>query len=186
MNKGIKLATGSVIGILHSDDRFADPDVLEQVMRALSDPAADAAYGDIAYVRRSDPTRVVRFWRAGSYNPLLLEIGWIPPHPSFFARKQLYTQWGSFRPDFRIAGDYELMLRLFKKAKINAVYIPRTMVYMRTGGLGERTLAAKARGWYEVFRAWRVNGWHVPLLMPFRSILHTTQLPSSLSRTHRI
>ncbi len=158
MNKGIRRATGEVVGILGADDVYADGAVLADVAAALDRTGADSCYGDLEYVRRDAPEKVVRRWRSGPYRPGLFRRGWMPPHPTFFVRKTVYDRLGLFRDDFRIAADYELMLRFFEKGCITTSYIPRVLVRMRLGGASNRGLRNLWRKSREDRRAWEVNG----------------------------
>jgi glycosyltransferase involved in cell wall biosynthesis len=139
LNKGIALATGEVVGFLHSDDLMADASVLKRVVDAFADPDVDAVYGDLVYVRHSDPTHVVRAWKAGEFVPSQLAWGWMPPHPTVYVRREIYERLGGFDLSYRIAADYDCMLR-FLAAGIRSVYIPHLMVRMRVGGVSNRSL----------------------------------------------
>ncbi|WP_119290377.1 glycosyltransferase family 2 protein [Azohydromonas sediminis] len=155
LNKGIARSTGDVIGFLHADDVFAGPDVLAWVAEAFADPEVDAVYGDLQYVRREDPARVVRYWRSGPFDTGLLERGWMPPHPTLYVRRALYERLGGYDVTYRIAADYEFILRLFRTPGLRAAYIPRVMVKMRTGGASNRSLRNIARKSAEDLRALR-------------------------------
>lgn len=161
LNKGLNLATGEVLGIMHSDDFYADDTVLAQVAAAFLDPHVDAVYGDLEYVAREDIGRVVRYWRAGPYSAMRLAWGWMPPHPTLFLRRQVVERWGGFDTRYRIAADYDAVLRYFGQGKIHAQYIPRVLVKMRLGGASNRTLAQmlrKSREDYVALRRNRVGG----------------------------
>ncbi len=164
MNKGIGLAKGDVIGILNSDDLFADTAVLNRVVEACGEPSVDACYGDLLYVDREDIHKAVRFWQAGDFFPKKLRRGWIPPHPTFFVKKEQYAKWGKFNTDFRIAADYELILRFLTRG-LRAVYIPHTLVRMREGGYSAKNMLQRWKGWKELYRAWRVNNMRPPLFL---------------------
>lgn len=160
LNKGLRLATGDVVGFLHADDGYADPGTLARVASAFADPAVDAVYGDLEYVSRDDPARVVRRWRSGACTPGQLRLGWMPPHPTFFARRELYERLGGFDTAYRIAADYELMLR-FIGAGIRMAYVPRVLVRMRLGGMSNRSLRQmwrKSREDLSVMRRHRIGG----------------------------
>ncbi len=156
LNKGIAKATGDVIGFLHSDDLMADESVLKRVADAFADPAVDAVYGDLVYVSRNDPSRVVRRWKAGSFNVNQFRWGWMPPHPTFYVRREIYERLGSFDTTFRIAADYDCMLR-FLKAGIRVTYIPHLQVRMRVGGVSNRSLHSMVAKSVEDIRALRKN-----------------------------
>lgn len=155
LNKGIAHSSGDVIGFLHADDVFSGPDVLAWVAEAFNDPAVDAVYGDLLYVARNDTTRVIRYWRSSSYAPGMLSKGWMPPHPTLYLRRDVYRDLGGFDTSYRIAADYEFILRLFTRPGLRAVYIPRVMVKMRIGGTSNRSLAQMVRKSAEDWRAMR-------------------------------
>ncbi|MEK7452098.1 MAG: glycosyltransferase family 2 protein [Patescibacteria group bacterium] len=170
MNKGIQRSKGDVIGILNSDDFYANDHVLADGVKLFTEKPVDAVYGDIVYVDREDTKRQVRYWKAGTYQEKKLRSGWIMPHPAFFVRKEMYDRFGLFRLDFPIAADYELMLRFLKK-KISVEYIPKTLVCMREGGNSASGLKTRLNGWRELRMAWRVNGESVPFLFITQRVL---------------
>lgn len=133
-NKGIARATGDVVGFINSDDFFAYDRVVENVLDAFADPQIDAVYGDLVYVNQSDPDRVVRLWRSGEVTPKSLTQGLIPAHPTVYLRRSVYERMGGFDLGYRLAADYEFLLRIFKDGTLKAVYLPEIMVRMRTGG----------------------------------------------------
>lgn len=158
LNKGISQATGEVIGLMHSDDLFAHAQVLEKVAACFADPAVDLVYGDLDYVAATDISRVVRHWRSGDFSLDKLRRGWMPPHPTVFARKRVFTDHGLYDTSYRIAADYEAMLRYFGKAQLRSAYIPEVLVKMRTGGASNRSLRHIALKSREDLRAIRSNG----------------------------
>ena len=158
MNKGLRLATGDIVGLLNADDFYPSNDVLEHVLDAFSDPEVDACYGDLIYVDDQDVSRVVRYWRSGGYEPESFYWGWMPPHPTFFVRRSLYEKHGLFRLELGSAADYEIMLRFLLKHRVNAVYIPKVLVHMRTGGVSNASLANRLEANRNDRRAWEANG----------------------------
>jgi glycosyltransferase involved in cell wall biosynthesis len=134
MNKGIVLATGDVIGTLNADDFYYDNDVLKEVEKVFLDPSVDACYGDLVYVKQNDINQTVRFWKSTDYKEGLFKTGWMPAHPTFFVRKNVYDKFGMFRLDYKIAADFELLFRFIEQNKIKTKYIPKVMVKMRLGG----------------------------------------------------
>lgn len=134
MNKGIKLATGDVIGILNSDDFYKSNDVLETVAKEFMVKDIDCLYGDLEYVDQSNTSKVVRYWKSKPYRKGLFQKGWHPPHPTFFVKREIYHKYGMFNTNFKIAADYELMLRFLEKYQIKSSYIPKVLVSMRLGG----------------------------------------------------
>lgn len=156
LNKGLACATGDIVGVLHSDDVYADEHVLGRVAAAFAEPHVDAVYGDLDYV--TSRGRVLRHWRAGPFVPGRLAWGWMPPHPTLHVRRSAYERLGGFRTDFRIAADYELVLRLLGRGGLAACYIPETLVRMRWGGASNRTLSQVVRKTWEDYRALRESG----------------------------
>lgn len=170
MNKGIKIASGEVIGILNSDDMFFDDSVLNLVSESFLDNELDIVYGDIKYFSNNvDKTN--RHWETGEYREGKLNNGWVIPHPALFVRKRVYDQAGLYREDFRIAADYEFILRILKKYRFNLKYVPRVFVKMYSGGTSGRDLQQRKKGWQELKKAWLVNDLKRPFLFIFRRII---------------
>lgn len=158
LNKGLVKATGEVIGLLHSDDFFADNQVLADVAKAFNDPAIDAVYGDLQYVSKANTDKVIRHWRAGDYSRAHLGRGWMPPHPTLFLRRSVIERWGGFDTRYRISADYDAILRYFGQGAIRVAYIHRVLVKMRVGGESNRSLAKIWRKSCEDYRALKQNG----------------------------
>ena len=158
LNKGIRMASGDVVGMVHSDDELAHVGVLAQVAEAFAASGADAVYGDLEYVSAADPSRVVRYWKSGAYHPGLLRRGWMPPHPTLFLRREVFAQHGLYDTSYRIAADYEAVLRYFGRGGISAAYVPEVLVRMRLGGESNRSLRQLLRKSREDFRALRATG----------------------------
>lgn len=157
LNKGLAHAKGNVVGLMHSDDFFADDRVLEKVAAVLADPAVDGVYADLDYVAKDPPNRIVRHWRAGTYSRKSLALGWMPPHPTLFLRRSVIEQWGGYDTSFRIAADYDSILRYLGMGNIRLAYIPEVFVKMRVGGESNRSLARIIRKSREDYRALRKN-----------------------------
>lgn len=158
INRGITRATGDVIGLLHADDRLAGPDILAQVAQALRDPAVDGVYGDLQYMARDDPARVVRHWKAGPFTALNLRRGWMPPHPTLYLRRAVFARAGLYDTSFRISGDYDGMLRYLTRGDVTLAYLPQVMVQMQMGGVSNRSFAHMLRKSREDYRAIRRHG----------------------------
>ena len=157
LNKGIAQASGEVIGFLHADDLYANADVLARIAAAFADPAVEAVYGDLVYVNQADTERVIRHWRAGVYRPAKLHWGWMPPHPTLYLRRALYERHGGFDLRYRIAADYDLMLRVLSRINGQVVYLPEVLVRMRLGGVSNRSLRHILRKSLEDYQALRAN-----------------------------
>jgi glycosyltransferase involved in cell wall biosynthesis len=158
INAGISAGSGNIVGILHADDFYADPGVLEQVVSVFDDPDVDACYGDLCYIDASNPSQTVRYWRAGEYKLSSFRNGWMPPHPTFFVRRKVYEKHGLYRTDLGTAADYEMMVRLLVKHRVSAVYIPEVLVHMRTGGASNASLQARIEANRMDRQAWKING----------------------------
>ena len=140
LNKGIQLATGDIVGILHSDDLFAECDTLAKIAHSMEERDVQFLYGDLNYVRAENPDEVVRYWKAGKFRLEQLKKGWMPPHPTVYVRRALYEKHGSYNLQYKIAADYDWMLRLLKKNSLSIDYLPEVLVHMRTGGASNRSL----------------------------------------------
>lgn len=157
MNKGIRMASGDIIGILNSDDVYTDAGVLEDVAAAFADPAVMTVYADLQYVNSGDLNKVQRTWKSGRFKKENFYYGWMPPHPTFFVRKEVYEKCGLFNLALRSAADYEIMLRILVKMGISAFYLPRVIVKMRAGGVSNASLANRLRANREDRLAWKLN-----------------------------
>lgn len=161
INAGISRATGDVIGLLHADDYLADTTVLAQVAKAFEDRQINGVYGDLQYVSRNDDTRLIRHWKAGPYAHSRLRRGWMPPHPTLYLRRDVFARSGLYDTSYRIAGDYDAMLRWLTTGQVRLAYIPQVMVRMRLGGESNRSLGQmlrKSREDYRAIRRYKVGG----------------------------
>ena len=141
MNKGIRKSTGEVVGILNSDDYFTDAYVVENVVRVLNNnKTLDAVYGDIHFIRDGEPDKVVRYYSSASFHPWKLRFGFMPAHPSFYVRRKIYEENGLYALDYKIAADYDMMVRLFHKVRIRAQYLKQDFVTMRVGGMSTKNV----------------------------------------------
>lgn len=158
LNKGIGLATGEVVGMLHSDDIFSDNRVLSTIAEAFkADASVQAVYGDLVFVSRADTGKIIRIWKAGEYREGSFLKGWMPPHPTFYVRKECYDKYGVFNTSLKLSADYELMLRMIHKHQIKVKYIPQTLVKMRMGGVSNVSFFVKLKANLEDKLAWKLN-----------------------------
>lgn len=141
MNKGIKLATGDIVGTLNADDFYIDDLVLSEVAKVFEDESVGACFADLVYVSQNDTNKIVRYWKSQDYVTGLFKSGWMPAHPTFFARKNVYEKYGLFDLSYKIAADFELLFRLIEQNKIKTKYIPKVMVKMRLGGTTNKSLS---------------------------------------------
>ncbi len=180
LNKGIRMASGDVVGILHGDDFYAHERVLETIRDVFEKQNVDSCYGDLLYVYKNDTEKIIRYWRASEYRMGKFRYGWMPPHPTFFVRREIYEKYGYFNTDFRIAADYELMLRFLEKCGISTYYIPEVLIKMRLGGASNRSLKNMWIKSSEDYKAWKVNdlkgGLHIIFLK------HIIKIPQFIKR----
>lgn len=165
MNKGIALATGDIVGMLNADDCFADSNVLSEVAAGFATSGADIIYGDINYLDIKG--NIIRKWRSGQYRYGYFNWGWMPPHPSFYVKSELFKKFGFYKIQYNSAADYELMLRYIHKHKISAYYINKVMVNMLIGGVSNKSIINRFKAWRNDIIAMRDNG----LIFPFFSII---------------
>lgn len=176
MNKGIKKASGEIIGILNSDDTYPDSEVLKNVMSFFLKDSPDILYGDLIYVKNNDINKIVRRWKSSPYSKNFFDHGNVPPHPALFVKSEVYREAGYFDLQYKLASDYEFMLRIFKKHQFKSVYINRLMVKMQLGGATNKSLKNIIKGNKEILKAWQNNDLKVPLLlMPIRIIKRLLQ-----------
>jgi glycosyltransferase involved in cell wall biosynthesis len=174
MSKGVKMATGDVVGIIGSDDFYANNQVFSKVAAEMQKTGASSAYGDLFYVENENVTKVVRKWKSGEYSRENFLTGWMPPHVAFFLKKAAYDEFGVYDKSFKGSGDYELMLRMLYKHELSSCYIPEVLTYMRTGGNSNGTLKSYWRSNQEDRLSWKINEiephWYTLLLKPISKI----------------
>lgn len=174
LNKGIGMASGEIIGVLNADDVLASPTILADIADAFSTGNADVLYGDLWYVDQHDSEKVVRRWKSQPYKQGLFQWGWMPAHPTFYARKELFEKYGNYRLDMGSAADYELMIRFLHKYRLKSAYLPKVMVKMRTGGLSNSSMSNRIKANQADMKAMEINGIRYPkitaLLKPLRKI----------------
>jgi glycosyltransferase len=153
LNKGFRLASGDLIGLLHADDFFAEEDTLSRLSETIQKSDADAVYGDLQYVSKANTEKVIRHWKAGNFSRRKLHFGWMPPHPTLFMKRSLYRENGFFDSAFQIAADYDLILRNFSKPGFKAAYLPEVVCKMRVGGASNKNLKNIIRKSREDWRA---------------------------------
>ena len=174
MNKGISHSTGEIVGILNSDDFYVNSTVISDVVKLMEEQQSEALYADLVFVARYHTDQVVRYWKTGDYKTNSFLLGWMPPHPTFFVRREVYKMYGVYKTELRFSADYELMLRLLYKNRIKVSYLPKVIVKMREGGVSNASILNRIKANQEDRKAWRLNGlqpWLFTLwLKPFRKI----------------
>ncbi|HEY3432245.1 MAG TPA: glycosyltransferase family 2 protein [Rhodocyclaceae bacterium] len=164
MNKGLALARGEVICFLNADDYYASPKVLSQVARKMRGQKLDALIGDVGYFREKAPQRIVRRYRSDRFTPERLAWGWMPAHPALFLSRKVVQRVGKFKTDYRIAGDFEFIIRAFHGHTLHYEHIPEILVHMQTGGASTGGWSSKVLLNREVLRACRENGLQTHML----------------------
>lgn len=167
LNKGLRMASGEVIGFLHADDQFGSAETLAHIAGAFASTGTGmdglcGVYGDLIFVGGEESDRVVRTWKSGPFNPRAARWGWMPPHPTLFLRREVYRKHGLFDPSFTIAGDYDFLLRVMKDPDMRLLFLPEVITRMRHGGASTgsmKNLLAKSA---EDLRALRNNGFRCP------------------------
>lgn len=154
LNKAVAMASGDIVAILHSDDMYATDTVLADVAEKF-EQGYNIVYGDLAIVRHDDPELNVRYWHSGDFKRYKTYFGWVPPHPSFFAKRELYEKYGCFDTELRISADYDLMLRFLSAADAKICYLNELMVKMRAGGTSNNSLGNIFRKMSENYRVVR-------------------------------
>src|SRR5450755_2063980 len=158
INKGIKMATGDVIGILNSDDFFPGSHIVSTIVKMFKETNVSAVYGDIAFVRPGKLSKIVRLYSSKKFTPRRFVYGYMPAHPSFYVRKDCYDTMGLYKQDYKIAADYELLMRFIFKYGITHAYIPEILVYMRTGGVSNKNILSRVTLNKKIISACKENG----------------------------
>jgi glycosyltransferase involved in cell wall biosynthesis len=158
MNKGLALANGDVVGILNSDDIYAHPRVIADVVQVFSNSSNDAVSTDV-HIFSGNPANIVRKYRCTRWKPWMFRIGHQPPHPGFFVRKNCYTRYGFFDTHFRTAADFELLFRFIRVNKVSTQFLPYTSVLMRSGGASQQSFSAISNANREVHAALKKHGY---------------------------
>ncbi len=157
-NKGIRMASGDVVGILNSDDFYASSKVLSSVAEKFKTSGCDCLYSDILFISKSNPSKIIRYWKAKEYQHGMFLKGWMPPHPTFFVKRELYNRYGFYNESLQYSADYELMLRFIHRYRISTAYLPEITIKMRMGGFGNESIRAKIQANLEDRKAWMLNG----------------------------
>lgn len=159
INKGIRMATGDVVGIINSDDFFHRNDIFEKINDAfVSNPDVEAIYGDVRFVNPDNLEKTVRYYSSKNWAPWRFRFGFMPAHPSFYTKRENFEKYGYYQYDYHIAADYELLIRHLYTNKVPSKYIPLDFMKMRTGGRSTNGINANIRLNKEIVRACSENG----------------------------
>jgi glycosyltransferase len=164
INKGIDLASGEIIANLNSDDFYIDENVISDVVEKFKKEKTDLLYTDLYYVEEEKTNKVTRYWKSGAYKKGAFYKGWMPPHPTFFVKKEIYNKYGVFNLKLTSAADYEIMLRFIHKYECTVSYLNRVTVRMRVGGVSNASLVNRIKANREDKLAWKINGLEPKLL----------------------
>jgi glycosyltransferase involved in cell wall biosynthesis len=171
INKGISLSTGDVIGVLHSDDILADAKVIDRIAREFKDLNIRAVISDVQFVQRYDTGKALRYYSSKYFKPWMFKFGFQPAHPTFYARRELFEKFGSYRTDLKIAGDFEILLRFLKKNKVPFRYINDLWVTMRVGGVSTSGISSVLKLNDEILRAHHHNGLYTNKILIYSKYL---------------
>ena len=173
INKGIAMATGDYVGLLHADDMMADTNVLQSIHRAIDQHRPDALYGDLDYIAADNSGRVIRRWISSPFHPSMLKRGWMPPHPTLYVRREWFNRIGNYNQQMKIAADYDFILRLFSKPELQTIYIPQCLVKMRVGGASNRSIKnilIKMKEDYQAIKNNQIGGMATLLVKNFSKV----------------
>ena len=159
MNKGLKIATGDIIGFLNSDDFYANNNVLKNVSELFrEDSTLEACYSNLVYVDALETSKTIRFWKSENFVPGMFSKGWCPPHPTFFVKSSVYRRHGNFDTNYKLASDAELMMRFMEVKMIKVKYEPKLWVKFRMGGVSNKSLKNITIQNIEVLKALKNHG----------------------------
>jgi glycosyltransferase involved in cell wall biosynthesis len=158
MNKGLSYATGEIVGFLNSDDLYAHSSVIRGIVRCFTEKSVDSVHTDLVYVKQDDVTAVVRTWRSVAFRPGMFATGIFPPHPTFYVKKKIYDVYGGFDETYRVAADFDLMLRFLEVHRVTNAYLSEVSVRMRAGGASNGSLRQISSGLRESFDSFKRHG----------------------------
>ncbi|MBT5031291.1 MAG: glycosyltransferase [Proteobacteria bacterium] len=155
MNKGLRLATGDVVGLLNADDVLAHDGVLAEVVNTLDRSGLDGCYADLVYVDQLDSGEVVRYWKSNTYKAGAACLGWMPPHPTIYLKSSALERIGDYRIDIGPQADLEYCARIFEIEKLSLAYVPNVWVKMQIGGITNNRIRDILRGNWNSYLALR-------------------------------
>ncbi len=165
INKGMRLATGDIIGVLNSDDMLESRTAISSIVQAFEEHQVSAVYGDLKYVSQHDPKKVLRVWKGMPYKRSLFFKGWMPAHPTFYVKRNLVQEFGGYECHYNTAADYEFMARYLYHHQASAYYLPKFLVRMRMGGQSNRTIWNRVRANRRDYLAMKKNAIPFPFLV---------------------
>lgn len=167
MNKGINAATGDVVGILNADDLYMDNTVVRRLIDRMGAAGTDCVFADVVYVASENTDKVVRYYDSSRFYPGRLRYGWMPAHPSLMVKREFFTSHGGYELDYKIAADFEMVVRLFNVARATYAYLPKPVIKMRMGGISTNGIQARWKLNNEIVKACRANGvqTYLPLVL---------------------
>lgn len=181
LNKGMKMATGNIVGILNSDDMLAYPDTIAHIVQCFEENTVDSIYGDLVYVERLDTNRTVRAWYGKKYNRKSFQYGWMPGHPTFYVRREIIESLGGYETHFFSAADYEFMVRYLYNHRISSFYLPELIVKMRVGGASNKTIYKRLRANRRDYLAMKTN--HIPMPLLVSILKPLIKIPQFIRRS---
>ena len=167
LNKGLKSASGDIIGFVHSDDLLACNSVISETVAVFLNEQSDGVYGDLQYVSKYNINKIVRYWKSKDFNSSILKKGWMPAHPTLFLKKEIYEKHGEFNLSYKISADYDFMLRILKDDSLKFSYLPKVITKMRVGGASNRSvknIIQKTKEDYRAVRSNNIGGWYLIFL----------------------
>ena len=164
-NKGLKLATGDIIGFLNADDVFFNENSVQEIVNAFSNNETDIVYGNLDYIKQNG--KVIRNWISKPYEKGLVKKAWMPAHPTFYCKKEVYDRLGGYNDSFKIGGDFELCLRFLEVNKVPSIYLNKKVVKMLVGGISNSSLKSKWTIYKEELRAFKINNVSVNPILVF-------------------
>lgn len=158
LNKGLALAKGDIIGFVHSDDMLASTNIISEIVETFKSHQSNGVYGDLHYVSKDNDKKIIRRWKSCAFSITLLKKGWMPAHPTLFLKKEVYQKHGFFNLDYKIAADYDFMLRILKDETLNFTYLSKVISIMRVGGASNKSLKNIFLKSKEDYKAIKYNG----------------------------
>ena len=173
LNKGLSIVSGDIIGFVHSDDLISSSSIIFEIVKKIKLESVDGLYGDLNYVDKMNTNKVIRFWKSRNFKHEFLKRGWMPAHPTFFLKNEVYKKHGLFDLSYRIAADYDFMLRVLKDHTLKFGYLPKVITIMRVGGASNvslKNIIQKTKEDYRAIRSNKIGGWFSILLKNFSKI----------------